>query len=45
MTPRRQGTAEFKAQVILALLAGANRRAPSCRAGQLASSGLADGKA
>jgi transposase len=44
MTPRRKFTAEFKAQVVLALLAGAKSRAELGRAHQIACSGLADWK-
>ncbi len=45
MTYRRQFTAEFKAQVVLERLSGAKNSAELCREHQIASSGLADGKA
>jgi transposase len=45
MTHRRQFTAEFKAQVVLERLSGAKNSAELCREHQIASSGLADGKA
>jgi transposase-like protein len=45
MTHRRKFTAEFKAQVVLELLAGAKTSAELCREHQLASSVLTDWKA
>jgi transposase len=45
MTHRRTFTAEFKAQVVLALLAGAKTSAELCREHRIASSVLADWQA
>jgi transposase len=45
MTHRRQFTAEFKAQVVLALLSGAKSSAELCREHQIAASVLSDWKA
>jgi transposase len=44
MTRRRQFTAAFKAQVVLALRSGAKRSAAFCRAPQMAASVFADGQ-
>ena len=44
MGKRRKFTAEFKAEVVLALLSGAQSRAEFCREQQLAASVLADWK-